>query len=190
MVQSNEATGLEAWRLAAGEDVAEVQPLAGDVSPRRYFRIVFTAGAAGAAGETAILATDPAELRETCARFLHTTELLAAAGIRVPRVLGSDCRAGWMLVEDLGPLTLGDWGQGRPWSEINPFFEHARELAARISRLSVDGLAELNPRLGRELLARGKGPVWIVYPRDKVPALRDAKFDHRWVWQLRTLTVE
>jgi hypothetical protein len=43
---------------------------------------------------------------------------------------------------------------------------------------------------GRELLARDKGPVWIVYPRDEVPALRDAKFDHRWVWQLRLLTVE
>jgi aminoglycoside/choline kinase family phosphotransferase len=167
MVQSNEAaagalgvSGLEAWRLAAGipaDRAAEVQPLTGDVSPRRYFRVVF------AAGGTAILATYPAELRETCARFLRTTESLAAAGIRVPRVLGSDCAAGWMLVEDLGLLTLGDWGQGRPWSEINPFFEHARELAARISRLPVDGLSELNPRLGRELLARELAQTWELF---------------------------
>jgi aminoglycoside/choline kinase family phosphotransferase len=173
MVQSNEAaagaagpSGLDAWRLAAGaagNPVAEVQALAGDVSPRRYFRIVFPAGAAGAAGGTAILATYPAELRETCARFLRTTASLAAAGIRVPRVLGSDCQAGWMLVEDLGPLTLGDWGQGRPWSEINPFFEHARELAARISHLPADGLAELNPRLGRELLARELAQTWELF---------------------------
>src|SRR3978361_532331 len=48
MVQSNEAaagalgvSGLEAWRLAAGDGLHEVQPLAGDLSPRRYFRIVF-----------------------------------------------------------------------------------------------------------------------------------------------------
>jgi aminoglycoside/choline kinase family phosphotransferase len=170
MVQSNEAvagvagpSGLEAWRLAAdaaGHPVAEVQPLAGDVSPRRYFRVAFSAGGAGG---TAILATYPAELRETCARFLRTTASLAAAGIRVPRVLGSDCAAGWMLVEDLGPLTLGDWGQGRPWSEIHPFFEHARELAARISRLPADGLAELNPRLGRELLARELAQTWELF---------------------------
>jgi N-acetylmuramate 1-kinase len=167
MVESNEAaagawqvSGLEAWRLAAGDDVAEVRPLAGDVSPRRYFRIIFSAGAASG---TAILATYPAELRETCARFLRTTASLAAAGIRVPRVLGSDCAAGWMLVEDLGPLTLGDWGQGRPWSEIDPFFAQARELAARISRLPADGLAELNPRLGRELLARELAQTWELF---------------------------
>lgn len=170
MVQSNEGTagavgvsGLDAWRLTAGEGLHEVQPLTGDVSPRRYFRIVFAAGAAGAVGGTAILATYPAELRETCARFLRTTARLAAAGIRVPRVLGSDCEAGWMLVEDLGLLTLGDWGQGRPWSEIHPFFEHARELAATISRLPVDGLAELNPRLGRELLSRELAQTWELF---------------------------
>jgi aminoglycoside/choline kinase family phosphotransferase len=68
-----------------------------------------------------------------------------------------------MLVEDLGPLTLGDWGQGRPWSEIHPFFEHARELAATISRLPAHGLAELNPRLGRELLARELAQTWELF---------------------------
>ena len=83
--------------------------------------------------------------------------------MRVPRVLASDCEAGWMLVEDLGPDTLGDWGRGRPWSELAGFFERAREIAERIARLPMDGLAELNPRLGRELLARELAQTWDLF---------------------------
>jgi hypothetical protein len=43
---------------------------------------------------------------------------------------------------------------------------------------------------GRELLARDKGPLWIVYPRDSVEELRDSRYDHRWVWQLTAFEVE
>ena len=34
-----------------------------------------------------------------------------------------------MLVEDLGPRTLGEWGRGRPWSELAGYFEHALEIS-------------------------------------------------------------
>jgi hypothetical protein len=43
---------------------------------------------------------------------------------------------------------------------------------------------------GRELLAKDKGPAWIVYPRDDNPELRDARYDNRWVWQLNRLQVQ
>ena len=42
---------------------------------------------------------------------------------------------------------------------------------------------------GRDLLPRDKGPVWIVYPRDQDAELQDARYDHRWVWQLTSLTI-
>ena len=42
---------------------------------------------------------------------------------------------------------------------------------------------------GKDLLPRDKGPVWIVYPRDEKPELRDPRFDSRWVWQLKALQV-
>lgn len=165
------ATGpaeLAAW-LAAAPAGREVRPLPGDVSPRRYFRVTLGDGA------NAILATYPPEVRGACPRFLHTTGILGAAGVRVPRVLASDCEAGWMLVEDLGPDTLGDWGRGRPWSELAGYFGKAVEIAARIARLPLDGLAELNPRLGRELLARELAQTWGLFlePRGLVadPAL-------------------
>ena len=42
---------------------------------------------------------------------------------------------------------------------------------------------------GRDLTARDKGPIWIVYPRDQNAELQDARYDHRWVWQLNKITI-
>jgi len=42
---------------------------------------------------------------------------------------------------------------------------------------------------GRDLLPRDRGPIWIVYPRDNNAELQDARYDHRWVWQLTSLTI-
>ena len=167
MTESAEPIELAAWLAAAGHEAAEIQPLPGDVSPRRYYRVVFREvlwqDTREDADATAILATYPPEVRATCPRFLRTTGILRGAGVRVPRVLASDCEAGWMLVEDLGPDTLGDWGRGRPWSELAAYFDHAGELADRIARLPMDGLAELNPPLGRELLARELAQTWELF---------------------------
>ena len=43
---------------------------------------------------------------------------------------------------------------------------------------------------GAEMHVSDKGPVWIIYPRDDVPALGDRQLHERWVWQLRTLEVQ
>lgn len=148
---------LDAWLASAGFGHHEARPLSGDVSPRRYARLVREDGS------SAILATYPPEVRSVCPRFLHTTELLTRAGVRVPRVLASDCDEGWMLVEDLGLQTLGEWGQDRPWSELTPWFERGLDLADRIARLPVEGLAELNPVLGRELLRKELAQTWDLF---------------------------
>lgn len=43
---------------------------------------------------------------------------------------------------------------------------------------------------GVEMTPRGKGPYWLVYPRDTYPELADQRFDHRWAWQLRQIAVK
>lgn len=43
---------------------------------------------------------------------------------------------------------------------------------------------------GKRLLPSGKGPFWIVYPRDKWRQLQDIRYDYRWVWQLHRLTIK
>jgi hypothetical protein len=42
---------------------------------------------------------------------------------------------------------------------------------------------------GQYLHVRDKGPLWIVYPRDQFPELRNSMTDKKWVWQLRELEV-
>jgi aminoglycoside/choline kinase family phosphotransferase len=148
---------------AAGFSTVEVQPLTGDVSPRRYSRAVLDDGG------SAILATYPPEIRATCPRFHRTTEILEGAGVRVPHILASDCEEGWMLLEDVGPETLGEWGRGRSWSELAPWFANALEIAERVANLSTpsDVLAELNPVLGTELLRRELAQTWDLFLEPK-----------------------
>lgn len=148
--------GVDAWLTGLGYPVREILRLSGDVSPRRYARVVLEDGA------TAVLATYPDEVRDVCPRFLHTSELLAAAGVRVPRVLGASCEHGWMLVEDLGPETLGDRRE-RPWSELRLYFMRALEVIGRIAAMPADVVAGLNPRLGSELLRQELAQTWDLY---------------------------
>ncbi|HEV7509820.1 MAG TPA: phosphotransferase [Thermoanaerobaculia bacterium] len=151
---------VEAVMAAAGFTPREITPLTGDVSPRRYSRVTLEDGG------SAILATYPLEIQTTGLRFLSTTHVLADAGVRVPRVLLSDCESGWMLIEDLGPQTLGEWGQGRPWSELAPWFDTALEIARRIARLPASpasGPLKQNPRLGTEMLRRELTQTWDLF---------------------------
>jgi N-acetylmuramate 1-kinase len=136
--------------------VAQIQPLPGDVSPRRYTRVVFSDEA------SAILATYPPEARATCPRFLRTSELLTGTGVPVPRVLAADCDRGFMLVEDLGAQTLADW-KDRPWSLLSLYFERAVRLGERIARLPVESVADLNPRLDGALLRRELQQTWDLF---------------------------
>lgn len=43
---------------------------------------------------------------------------------------------------------------------------------------------------GVPLTLADNGPLWVVYPRDSVPALADSRYDHRWVWMLQRMEVE
>jgi hypothetical protein len=45
-------------------------------------------------------------------------------------------------------------------------------------------------RMNGELLrVRDKGPLWIVYPQDDFPALKNKETQSRWVWQVKELRI-
>lgn len=73
---------------------AEVRPLAGDASFRRYFR-------AHRNGRTAVLMDAPPP-HETILPFWAVGTHLAARGVSVPSIYGADAEQGLMLLEDLG----------------------------------------------------------------------------------------
>jgi N-acetylmuramate 1-kinase len=151
---------LEAWLGARGGRPETLRPLAGDVSPRRYFRCRTHAGG------TAVLATYPPQLRRSCRRFLLSGRLLAQAGVAVPAVEAHACSRGWMLLEDLGTRTLFDL-RDRGWARLAPLLLEAAELARRIAGLPAAMVATLNPPLDEALLARELEQTWEVFLRPR-----------------------
>ncbi|MDO5611963.1 MAG: phosphotransferase [Paracoccus sp. (in: a-proteobacteria)] len=77
---------------AAGWDSARVEPLAGDASARRYFRLY--------GDGPAILMDDPPP--GSIAAYLAMTGWLRERGFYAPQVLAQDRAAGFLLIEDLG----------------------------------------------------------------------------------------
>ena len=162
---------LSDWLASLGYEVREATRLAGDVSPRRYFRLAL------GDGRPAILAYYPPAHRDACARFVSTTALLLGCKVRVPAILGTDCVEGLMLLEDLGSFTLYD-RKDEDWSSLMPYFEESICLWQRIRDLPLDSARHLNPPLDRDLLVAELRQTWEIFltPRNLAgdPPLSDA----------------
>ncbi len=161
------------WLELQGIAADELEELAGDVSRRRYLRIA-------KGSETAVIAVYPAAMRSVCRRNFRTTQILEAAGIRVPKVLAHACETGLMLLEDVGSQTLYDLSETPAVSlHIDGYFWHSLDLIDRIQTISSQqtGLAELNPPLDRDLLWRELTQTWssLLEPRGVVADLGFAR---------------
>lgn len=88
-----------AERQGNGTANLEVQPLFGDASTRRYFRLQLTEG-------TAVAALYPEPFDPDKMPFLEVQALFEGYGLPVPRVTAVDPPRGLVLLEDLGDLTL------------------------------------------------------------------------------------
>lgn len=86
-----------------GIDVQTLVPASADASFRRYFRVDVEPSGPGAAS-TAIVMDAPPD-REDSAAFVRVADLMAGAGVRVPRVLEQDLGQGFLLLTDLGTRT-------------------------------------------------------------------------------------
>lgn len=119
--------GLAEFIAAAGWGGAQVQPLPGDASFRRYFRLVKEGG------ESAMLMHAPPP-HEDPAPFLHVAHWLNSHGMRAPAILAEDAGAGWVLTEDFGNDRMRDWLDFRPDDE-RAAYEAAVEALAALHRL-------------------------------------------------------
>lgn len=142
------------WAAEQGFEATSVEPLAGDVSARRYLRLT-------TAGGGVVLALYPSEIASTCERFAVTSGILEEAGVRVPRLVAVDCGHGRMLLEDVGRTTLYD-ERDREWAELEPYLERAVEVAARLAAIPAASVAGLNPPLDETLLGRELEHTWRV----------------------------
>jgi aminoglycoside/choline kinase family phosphotransferase len=115
-----------AFLAANGWEGAEIRPLAGDASFRRYFRVI--------RGTTRAVLMDAPPPHEDPRPFVAVAEWLAEAGLSAPRILGRDLEQGLLLLDDLGDARLRETLDGAP--------ERETELYA----LAVDLLVQLHRR--------------------------------------------
>ena len=94
--------GLDAFLAAAGWGGAAVEPLPGDASFRRYFRIRSLDGA------TAMLMDAPPP-QEDIGPFLRAAHWLDDNGMRPPRILAEKPDKGLILMEDFGEARMRDY---------------------------------------------------------------------------------
>ena len=119
--------GLAEFVAHAGWEGADIDPLPGDASFRRYFRL------SRAGGESAMLMHAPPP-HEDPAPFLHVAHWLNAHGMRGPAILAEDAAQGWVLTEDFGNDRMRDWLDLNPADE-RAAYEAAVEALAGLHRL-------------------------------------------------------
>lgn len=90
-------------RERSGQQPFGFELIAGDASPRKYYRVGLPT--VGDSDARSLVAVDAPSTEKT-PEFLHVRELLESAGVRVPRLMSADGEAGFLLLEDLGDDVL------------------------------------------------------------------------------------
>lgn len=116
--------GLTQFLDTAGWGGAAVDPIPGDASFRRYFRI--------RDGERKAMLMHAPPPHEDPKPFLDVAHWLAAHGHRAPHILAEDAQEGWILLEDFGVDRMRDWLDENPAGEGNAY------------AAAIDALAELH----------------------------------------------
>jgi len=75
-----------------------LQPASADASFRRYFRVSFQ--------DQTLIAMDAPPQQEDCTPFIQVAEILAAAGVYVPKIVARNLDQGFLLLSDLGDTTF------------------------------------------------------------------------------------
>ncbi len=101
--------GLHAFLEDAGWGGAVVEPLPGDASFRRYFRI--------RNGTRSAMLMDAPPPHEDPGPFLHACKWLSAQGMRAPAIHAERAEQGLVLIEDFGVDRMRDWLDANPQAE-------------------------------------------------------------------------
>ncbi|QUL38906.1 aminoglycoside phosphotransferase family protein [Erythrobacter sp. JK5] len=119
--------GLQEFLAEAGWGGAAVDPIPGDASFRRYFRV----RRPDRSRAMLMHAPPPHEDPEP---FLKVADWLNRHGMRAPEIFAADPAKGWVLLEDFGDDRMRDWLDAHPDREV-PAYEGA-----------IDTLVELHGR--------------------------------------------
>lgn len=97
----------------AGWNGCAIDPIPGDASFRRYFRLH------GGRGAAMLMHAPPPH--EDPDPFLNVARWLTDIGARAPRIFAADAAAGWVLTEDFGNDRMRDWLDLNPEGETGAY---------------------------------------------------------------------
>ena len=109
-------TGIDNFLSQAGWQGETIEPIPGDASFRRYFRLRRTADAS----QTAMLMFAPPP-EEDPKPFLHVAKWLSDNGMRAPQIFADDAAQGWVLTEDFGDDRMREWIEAQPDGETGAY---------------------------------------------------------------------
>jgi N-acetylmuramate 1-kinase len=115
--------GAAAFLAAHGWAGAEIRPLAGDASFRRYFRVIDD-------GRRAVLMDAPPP-HEDPRPFIAVAEWLAEAGLCAPAILARDLDQGLLLIDDFGDSRFREMADDAPARE-QALYESAVDLLVHL----------------------------------------------------------
>ncbi len=107
--QSQMPAGMQDFLAAEGWGSCDVDPLPGDASFRRYFRL--------RDGDRAAMLMHAPPPHEDPRPFIEVGEWLIGKGLRAPGIHSQDTERGWVLIEDFGNDRMRDWLGDKPDAE-------------------------------------------------------------------------
>lgn len=139
-------------QLEAGGWPGAAQPVAGDASARRYFRLC------GADGKRTLILVDAPPDSQKNEAFLAVRELLADAAVRVPGLHAVDLQQGFLLLEDLGDELLLP---RLTHASVDGWYARAGEMLQQFAAIPLASMAlpDYNSALLLEEL--GRFPEWF-----------------------------
>ena len=117
---------------AHGWQGAEIRPLAGDASFRRYFRVIEP--------ERSAVLMDAPPPHEDPRPFIKVAEHLTGLGLSAPSIMASDLSTGLVLLEDFGDARMREVVDAAPESEAR-IYSDAVSLLARLHRHKAAAIA-------------------------------------------------
>lgn len=152
-----------------GDGTIEIEAMPGGASTRRYFRVRQDRARAVAMFVPDAMPEEVTSGAHVEWPFLEVQKLLEARGVRVPKLLGSDCDRGLLLLEDLGDETLAAFLERAPHRKAEIYDVAVRDLA-RAQKVLADLPADsvVRTRAFDEKLLRWELDHYREWGRDAV----------------------
>lgn len=110
----------------------QVKPLLGDASDRRYYRLNFTTAVDGISSLVLMRLPEPCMAGEL--PFVNVQRYLLAHSIPVPAIVWDGTRGGFILLEDLGDVTLEAALQGASREQMARWYRQALDILLALQR--------------------------------------------------------